>query len=136
MKPSIHKVVAFTCCLVALAIALSVLLEALRISGLDDESLASELRGAAYEDVLGFSFWPTLAVTSIVVLSLLITSWVLVRTKFFRGVIVLVLIGFAIVTVFSHHSLGRVERQWSSKSRGANDIELRPSPFYLPRRFV
>ena len=117
MKPNSRKLIAIACLGLALAITLMVLLDAFRISALAGESHVIELRGAAYGDVLGFGFWPTFALTSCAMVSLSIAGWVLVRAKFFRGVILLVLVGFAAVNIFNHHSIVQVESLWANKTR-------------------
>jgi hypothetical protein len=117
MGPFTRKFVAAACCGAALAITLALLVEARSISTTSDEALVLGFHGAAYEDIFGFGFWPTWALISLVVLPLLLSSWVLIRMRLFRSVILLVLVGFAATTVFSHNSYSREEKLWATREK-------------------
>jgi hypothetical protein len=88
----------------------------LRVAYSSDAQLLAQFRGAAFEDVVGFGFWPSWVGFAALELLLLSAAWAVARVEPYRYAAVVLAIAFAIVSLADYQTFSRERQLWSSGS--------------------
>jgi len=81
MKQAARTLIGFLACFTSLAISATFAIEAIRTLASSNQELLVSFRGAAFEDVFGFGFWPLWFFLFLLQVTLLATVWKSVSTS-------------------------------------------------------
>jgi hypothetical protein len=101
----------------SIGLTLVLLLDAQRILFSTDEALIAKFRGAAFEDIFGFGFWPAWGLVALGQFAILAGSWLLVQTRRTRYVVLALLSAFAIATTLEFYAFQRQHTLWVKHAR-------------------
>jgi hypothetical protein len=107
--------VAVVLCFTSALITVLLLQHSLAVTASSDSQLLERFRGAAFEDVVGFGFWPTLLVTGLVQAFLVAGSWLLLRELRLRRLVLLLALVFVVVSVLEYRAFQREFHVWSTQ---------------------
>lgn len=112
MKAGAHRWFVVLLIVVATAFTLVLLQDSVGIGFSSDEVLTARFKGAAFEDIFGFGFWPTWALVTLVELTALIAVWHLLRPRRARYVALILLLAFTAASVADYQAYQRVQALW------------------------
>ena len=110
-----RSAVAAVLCFASALLSMLLLQHSLAVSASSDAQLLERFRGAAFEDVAGFGFWPTLVVTALVQAALFSGSWLLLRGYSSRRFVFLLAVIFVVVSALEYSAFQREVQVWSSQ---------------------
>jgi hypothetical protein len=112
--PAIFKTVVICLLLVFGGLTLALLYDAARLGLTPQNVLVEEFRGAAYEDIFGFGFWPTWGVVAFTQFTCLLLAWLLLGARGVRGLVPVLLVAFVAASVLDYFASQRQYSLWSA----------------------
>ncbi len=107
MATSVRSAIA---CLASFALSGAIALESIHLAQRSDADLITQYRGAAFEDVFGFGFWPTCLITFVAQALAIGLAWRWLPPQYRRPIAYLLILIFAMATVADHSSFERAVR--------------------------
>ena len=115
MPTAPRTLVAIVSCFASLALSAAQGLSAFRSARASDGQLLASYRGAAYGDVFGFGFWPTLGVAAILQAVVLLLAWRLLSQSSRRVVVPLLIAAFVTASLLEYSSFEREHSLWQKQ---------------------
>jgi hypothetical protein len=99
-------------CGASVALTVAWLLDSLDIAARSDAELIAQFHRSAFEDIFGFGFWFTWSLIALVEFALLGAGWLLLRKHWLQPLVPLLLVAFAVSSVFDYRSYHRELELW------------------------
>ncbi len=100
----------------SLALTLAWFTESLKLSAASDAMLVAGFTGAAFEDIFGLGFFPTLAAIAVLQFALVGGCWLSLRNHRTRSLVPLLVVAFMLTSLFSFHCYQRQYGLWFSQA--------------------